>query len=105
MKEKFDITGMTCSACSSRVEKCVSRLEGIRSVSVNLLTNSMQAEYDEKILNERQIIDAVVKAGYGASPKTAHTAKVPAEGAAARENPAEQQMKNMKLRLIVSLYF
>lgn len=105
MKEKFDITGMTCSACSSRVEKCVSRLEGVRSVSVNLLTNSMQAEYDEKILNERQIIDAVVKAGYGASPKTAHTAKVPAEGAAARENPAEQQMKNMKLRLIVSFVF
>ena len=45
MKEKFDVTGMTCSACSSRVEKCVSKLEGVKEVSVNLLTNSMQVEY------------------------------------------------------------
>ena len=42
MKEKFDVTGMTCSACSSRVEKCVRKLEGVKEVSVNLLTNSMQ---------------------------------------------------------------
>ena len=46
MKEKFDVTGMTCSACSSRVEKCVRKLEGVKEVSVNLLTNSMQVEYD-----------------------------------------------------------
>jgi len=44
MKQKYDITGMTCSACSSRVEKSVSKLEGIGTVSVNLLTNSMQVE-------------------------------------------------------------
>lgn len=107
MKEKFDVTGMTCSACSSRVEKCVSKLEGIQSVSVNLLTNSMQAEYDETILSEGQIIDAVVKAGYGASPKTEHTAAAPAWGTTAvrGENPAKQQMNNMKLRLIVSFVF
>ena len=42
MKQKFDVTGMTCSACSSRVEKCVSKLAGAEQVSVNLLTNSMQ---------------------------------------------------------------
>ena len=66
-KEKFDVTGMTCSACSSRVEKCVSKLSGAEKVSVNLLTNSMQVEYDENVLREGQIIDAVVKAGYGAS--------------------------------------
>ena len=47
MKEKFDVTGMSCSACSSHVEKSVSKLEGIKTVSVNLLTNSMQVEYDE----------------------------------------------------------
>ena len=47
MNEKFDVTGMSCSACSSHVEKSVSKLEGIKTVSVNLLTNSMQVEYDE----------------------------------------------------------
>ena len=65
-KEKFVVTGMTCSACSSRVEKAVSRLEGIEKASVNLLTNSMQVEYDEAKLNEEAIVQAVVGAGYGA---------------------------------------
>lgn len=67
MKEKFDVTGMTCSACSSRVEKCVSKLEGVKEVSVNLLTNSMQVEFDDAVIREQGIIDAVVHAGYGAS--------------------------------------
>ncbi|MDO4340570.1 MAG: heavy metal translocating P-type ATPase [Eubacteriales bacterium] len=108
MKEKFDVTGMTCSACSSRVEKCVSRLDGIQNVSVNLLTNSMQVEYDEGTLSERQIIDAVVKAGYGASPKAEHSqgaAPAAARAAASGENPAQREMKNMKMRLIVSFVF
>ena len=65
-KEKFIVTGMTCSACSSRVEKAVSKLEGIGKASVNLLTNSMQVEYDETKLNEEKIVQAVVDAGYGA---------------------------------------
>ena len=59
MKEKYDVTGMTCSACSSRVEKCVSHLDGIKEVSVNLLTNSMQVEYDEQELSSEQIIEEV----------------------------------------------
>lgn len=109
MKEKFDVTGMTCSACSSRVEKCVSKLSGIVNVTVNLLTNSMQVEYDEGVLTERQIIDAVVKAGYGASPRQEYAAggiTQTAGAAAARgENPAEKEMKNMKMRLIVSFVF
>ena len=50
MKEKFDVTGMTCSACSSRVEKCVSKLEGVEEVSVNLLTNSMQVEFNDAVI-------------------------------------------------------
>ena len=65
-KEKYIVTGMTCSACSSRVEKAVSKLEGIGKASVNLLTNSMQVEYDETKLNEEKIVQAVVDAGYGA---------------------------------------
>lgn len=144
-KEKFDVTGMTCSACSSRVEKCVSKLEGAEKVSVNLLTNSMQVEFDESKINERQIIDAVVKAGYGASPKSVHTGGYAAGGMAASGggmagsgmsgssisggslsgsgrfvngisgnsafgsgasvNPMEAQLKNMKMRLIVSFAF
>ena len=65
-KEKYVVTGMTCSACSSRVEKAVNKLVGIEKASVNLLTNSMQVEYDEGKLNEEAIIKAVVDAGYGA---------------------------------------
>ena len=61
------MTGMTCSACSSRVEQCVSKLEGVKEVSVNLLTNSMQVEFNDAVIQEQGIIDAVVHAGYGAS--------------------------------------
>lgn len=105
-KEKFDVTGMTCSACSSRVEKCVSKLDGASNVTVNLLTNSMQVEYDEKVLSERQIIDAVVKAGYGANVQNVKSsASSSQERAAASGNPVEEQMKNMKFRLIVSFVF
>ena len=46
MKERFDVTGMTCSACSSHVEKSVGKLTGVENVSVNLLTNSMQVEFE-----------------------------------------------------------
>ena len=67
MKQKFDVTGMSCAACSARVDKCVSALEGVESVSVNLLKNNMIVEYDSSALNERQIISAVEKGGYGAS--------------------------------------
>ncbi len=67
MKKKFDVTGMTCSACSAHVEKSVKKLDGVKSVAVSLLSNSMTVEYDEKALSEKEIIDAVPKGGYGAS--------------------------------------
>lgn len=67
MKERYRISGMTCSACSSHVEKSVCKLEGIGKASVNLLTETMDVEYDEQMLSETQIVDAVVNAGYGAS--------------------------------------
>ncbi len=66
-KERFEVTGMTCSACSARVEKTVSKLEGTENVSVNLLTGTMQVDFDENVLSEEKIISAVEKAGYGAS--------------------------------------
>ena len=118
MKENFDVTGMTCSACSARVEKCVAKLPGADKVTVNLLTNSMQVEYDETALSEQQIIDAVVKAGYGAAPKGSHTAAgttsagaakaVAAEGSRAAGGAnriMEEQLAEMKFRLWVSFGF
>ena len=114
LKENFDVTGMTCSACSARVEKCVAKLPGTDKVTVNLLTNSMQVEYDETALSERQIIDAVVKAGYGASPKEVHgagnAAGTTASAGAVRASDSanhimEEQLAEMKFRLLVSFGF
>lgn len=65
-KEKYSISGMSCAACQARVEKAVSNLDGVSTCAVNLLTNSMQVEYDEK-LTDNDIISAVKNAGYGAS--------------------------------------
>lgn len=69
MKQKFDVTGMSCSACSAHVEKAVSKLPGIDTVQVNLLQNSMTVEYEEGVSDEQKIIAAVTEAGYGASVK------------------------------------
>ena len=68
-KEQFDITGMTCSACSARVEQCVAKLPGVAAVSVNLLKNSMAVSYDEGALDSAAIAAAVENTGYGAIPK------------------------------------
>ena len=111
MKERFDVTGMTCSACSSHVEKSVSKLTGVENVSVNLLTNSMQVEFDENKLDTAGIIKAVEDAGYGAAVKDGHAksgAKTSGQSSS-QENSGlsavEQNVKNMKKRLIVSLIF
>ncbi len=111
MNERFDVTGMTCSACSSHVEKSVSKLTGVENVSVNLLTNSMQVEFDENQLDTAGIIKAVEDAGYGAAVKDEHaksgTKKAGQPGS--QENNGlsvvEQNVKNMKKRLIISLIF
>lgn len=67
MKGKFNVYGMTCSACSSAVERSVKKLNGIKTVSVNLTANTLFVDYEEKLLAEKDIIGAVVKAGYKAS--------------------------------------
>lgn len=67
MKERYHVTGMTCSACSSHVEKSVNKLSGIEQASVNLLTETMDVTYDEAALSGSDIITAVEKAGYGAT--------------------------------------
>lgn len=65
MKKVFNITGMSCAACSTRVEKRVSALEGMESVQVNLLKNTMSVTFDPEILTEEEIVKAVIDAGYG----------------------------------------
>lgn len=67
MLQKYRITGMSCSACSATIERAVSKREGVTSVQVNLLANTMICEYDEKLLNDGEIIKTVEDAGYGAS--------------------------------------
>ena len=100
-KTMFDITGMTCSACSARVEKTVAAMDGVSSVSVNLLSNHMSVTYDENVVTADDIIKAVEGAGYGASSRSA---------ARKGEQPkpadiAKQEMQSMKRRLIVSAVF
>ena len=68
-KESFNVTGMTCSACSARVERAVKKMEGTAEVSVNLLTNTMTLSYDEAVTSPAAIIAVVEDAGYGASVK------------------------------------
>lgn len=111
MKQKFNVTGMTCSACSSHVEKSVGKLTGVENVSVNLLTNSMQVEFDENKLDTAGIIKAVEDAGYGAEVKDGHAksgTKTSGQSDSQENNglsAVEQNVKNMKKRLIVSLIF
>ena len=96
---------MSCAACSARVEKAVKELEGMGSVSVNLLKNSMVVDYDEKSLSSGMIVDAVTKAGYGASLQADGSGR---KAEAAGEKPADRAKKEylaMRRRLIWSIVF
>ena len=99
-KQKFNITGMTCSACSAHVEKAVNKLEGV-SATVNLLSNSMTAEYDEGAVSPQDIIAAVTASGYGASLPAEKGKAAPAQ----REDAMGQELSSMKSRLIWSFVF
>lgn len=101
-KVEFDIQGMTCSSCSSHVEKTVKKLEGARTVNVNLLSNNMTVEYDENVLDNDKIIKAVIDAGYGAS-----LSENPREtrGGEEKTDKTKNNIKSMKKRLIISICF
>ena len=100
MKQKFNVTGMTCSACSAHVEKAVCHLAGVDQVNVNLLGNSMLVEYQEGTTDAARIIQAVEEAGYGASlPQAAAAAP------ARQENLMEEEAAGMKRRFCASLVF
>ena len=102
-KEQYDITGMTCAACSARIEKSVGKLSGMNEVAVNLLKNSMTVTYDDSVLSTRTIIDTVVKAGYGASLKDEAKGKSTAKKETV--NIAKEQYEQIKKRLILSIVF
>lgn len=102
-KETFDISGMSCAACSSRVDKAVSALEGVDNVSVNLLKNNMTVSFDPGLLKTNDISAAVEKAGYGASLHSKGSAA--SAQAPAGPDPAIVEMQEMKRRLIVSAIF
>lgn len=104
-KEQFNVTGMTCAACSARVEKAVGKLAGVDKVAVNLLKNSMVVDYDDAALNTQGIIDAVVDAGYGASLKNAETKKSGKAADTTGADIAKQEYESIKRRLKLSLIF
>lgn len=102
VKQKFEVKGMTCSACSAHVEKAANQIEGVKNATVNLLSNSMVVEYDEGALSPQDIIKAVVDSGYGAS--------LPSEKGKAKEAESphkamEEELRAMKGRLIWSFVF
>lgn len=104
MNTKFNVTGMSCSACSSHVQKSVSKVDGVKKADVNLLTNSMMVEYDESVTDTDTIIKAVEQAGYGASCAD----KKKSQGASQEKTPAQIAKDNaeqMKKRLIFSIAF
>jgi len=104
MRQKFTVTGMTCSACSAHVEKAVSKLEGVSAVNVNLLGGSMQVDFDPAKQSNDSIIAAVIASGYGAQlpgetagkGKSAKSAGVP---------DMKEELAWMKRRLIISFCF
>lgn len=107
-KEKFDIMGMSCSACSAAVERTIRKMEGVAAVEVNLLANNMQVEYDEAKVSAQQMVAAIEKIGYGACPVAP-----PETAGRKKENTALQEQKNiqaaeqkeMRIRLWGSVIF
>ncbi len=99
-KQLLDITGMSCSACSSRIEKVVNRMQGVEQMSVNLLKNNAHVTFDESVVDEKAIIARIEKLGFGAKVHAANVA-VPVP----QQDTAAQEMEEMRQRLIGSLIF
>ena len=99
--EQYNVTGMSCAACSARVEKAVKKVPGVTSCSVSLLTNSMGVE---GTASPAAILSAVQEAGYGASPKNASASKA-SDASADLDALADHETPKLKRRLIVSLGF
>lgn len=98
MQSRFNVTGMSCAACSAHVEKAVKQLDGIQNVEVNLLTGSMTADFNENILSDDDIINAVISAGYGSSSAKKAQSNEPTK-------TSDDDVKQMKFRISVSFVF
>ena len=96
-KVKFLITGMTCAACQANVTKTVSKINGVKTVDVNLLTGVMNTEFDESIISQQDIINAVVSIGYGASLNAGKSKAV------FKSSSEDKETASMKSRLIYSI--
>ena len=107
MKQRFQVTGMSCAACSSKVERTVAHLNGVKKAEVNLLANAMVVEYDESAVTEKDIIAAVEHIGYGASPADRKAAKgsSPARDRRGAVQEAEKAARSMRNRMILSIIF
>ena len=109
-KQKFDVTGMTCAACSARVEKVTGEVPGVQKAVVNLLKNSMEVDYDGDPATIAAISAAVDKAGYGAIPRIEGApvvagAATSSTALARPENVAAKEARTVRMRLIVSFIF
>ncbi|MBQ6587003.1 MAG: cation-translocating P-type ATPase, partial [Coriobacteriales bacterium] len=109
-RQRFDVTGMTCAACSARVEKATAEVAGVQKVAVNLLKNSMDVEYDGEAATIDAIRSSVDKAGYGAIPReqgagAAQTTGATGPSPAKAVNVAAQEAHKVRVRLIVSFIF
>jgi P-type Cu+ transporter len=100
--QKFNVTGMTCSACSSRIEKNINKTEGIKEANVNLLSNSMMIEYDDSIISENDIIKVVQDTGYDARLADSKSSSNISQDV---KTDSDIEFKEMKKRLIVSFIF
>ena len=94
-KQSFDITGMTCSACSTHIEKAVNKVKGVNIATVSLMSNSMTVEYDESILSDSDIVRVIQNQGYGATVKGQKKISV----------KKDDELESMKWRLIISFVF
>lgn len=103
MKEKFHISGMTCAACVAHVEKAVKKINGTSNINVNLLTNTLTLDIDSQKTDSQSIIDAVQKAGYGAT--TAQSPNTQKNTATNTATVFEENIRDIRRRLIGSLIF
>ena len=107
MKETFDISGMTCAACSARVQKAAGGVDGVTQANVNLLKNSMEVEFDGSPETTEAVCSAIEKAGYGATPRAAQSAVTPGSQGPARNlsDDRKREARHVRTRLIVSIVF
>lgn len=108
MQKKYNVTGMSCSACSAYVDKVIRKINGVSEVNVSLLTNSMTVDYDEKLTGDDEIIAAVVDGGYGASLKEEAKAEDRISSKKVKDkvsNEATIELSAMGRRIIFSFVF